>query len=483
MDACPLHPIGRPAYIECAAATRWPSLPPAFPLSRTAPAFVLIRETDAPARTGARVGNGAQTAHAAHRAPWARRTPGVSTVGLLGLLLALAPLVGWGAGWPALAGYLPGWPIVPPLTAVALAVAAVGVTVQGRGPTYRTRRLVSAMTGGLLLLGTAVLLYAHGPTAPVDAAALVREWHTAPHRLLELRPSPFALGALGFIGAGLALLAFDGEAAVRGSWIFSAAAAVVALLTAGVPAVDAEVAPLSPPLSLLLLLFASVLLLVRTPRGGWWAPGGAAGVRALRVLLPGTLLVVPALVWLFELLQRAQWVTVAAARPLLATALVVGLSAVAAVAVWRAGEIEEARRDRDERRRQRQLRDRTRQAAQQADRTVRVAADHYRAQLRSVLELSPLPFVAIDRDGAVAYLNAAAASLFGCRIEDAPGRAVWDLWAELEAELRGTLGARVAGTPLRRTLVSERTGRAYELSGQPDESGTALFIRELPTGG
>ena len=458
-----------------------PPLPAGVPMSRTAPTVVLSRERGA-ADTAARPGpRPAPTAHATSST--ASRTHGVGTVGLLALAAALVPLAGWGAGWPDLASYLRSWQVVAPLTSLLLVVVAIGVTAQGSGLSPAARRVVSAVTGLGVLLAAGLLLALRPDGVPVaDAEALVSAWESAPGRLLALRPPDFALGAFAFLGAGLALRAVAGAGAVYGTWLCGGAAALVALLTAGVPMRGVEVELITPPVAVLLLVFASVLLLVRTPHGGWWIAGGA-GSRAARALLPGALVVVPTLVWFVELLERNQRITLAASRPLLSTLLVLAFAGVGAVAVWRAGAAEEALRGREERRREREVRDRTRRAAQhaaqQADATVRVAAERYRAQLRTVLELSPVPFVAVDRDGHVVYLNAQGAALFGCSADAAAGRPVWELWPEAGAELRGALGARVGGAPLQRTIVSARTGRAFALSGHPDEAGTALFVREV----
>jgi PAS domain S-box-containing protein len=423
------------------------------------------------------------------------RTVSVGLAGILAIVLALVPLAGWGAGWAPLASFAPGWPVVPPLTALALAIAAVGTAVHGTSASRRTRRSISASCGALLLLAVAALAIGGTPLPAGDAAALVERWPTDPLALLQLRPSVFTLGALAFLGAALALLGTDASAAVRGAWILAVGAALVALLTAGPPnpelgeeAARPLLAPRSgvettpPPVAFVLLLLASAILLVPARDGSWWVPGRRSTAALVRLLLPGLLLVAPGLVWLEELLERRQLVPADLGLSLLATGLVVGLALLLLVAVWRLGRSDAAERERDQRRLKRQLEAESEHAAQRADQTLRVATDRYRTHLRSILDVAPAPFVAVDRDGHVAYLNGAAVELFGCRPGEAAGRPLWEVWPELGAELRGALGSTVGGAAIRQTLVSRRTGRTVELRGYPDEAGSALFLREVGRG-
>ena len=50
-----------------------------------------------------------------------------------------------------------------------------------------------------------------------------------------------------------------------------------------------------------------------------------------------------------------------------------------------------------------------------------------------------------------------------------------------EAELREAVADTQGRGELRRTLVSPTSGRAYEVRGYPDETGAALFLREVAT--
>lgn len=432
----------------------------------------------------------------ARSAPFA---PSVTIAGTLAAALAAVPLVGWGAGWPPLAGYLTGWPVVSPFTAVALLVGAIALLVSSARVSRGVRRGADAVAGALLI-GVALLPVLLPPLLPAgmpptEAAALVERWTTAPGLLGRIPPAPTTASALGFLGAALLLLAVGGAAAVRAAWIAAGGAALVALLTAGVAPVDvapapaspfaAEIAaslpPMPPPVAMVVLVLASAVLLVRTPGGGWWIPGSGAATRLVRLMAPGLLLIPPALVWTAELLVRRRTVPQDAIIPMLASALVVALGLLLALAARRVARDEEAERQRGLRRAERQVRRGTEQAAHHADRTVRVASERYRAHLRGILEASPAPFLALDREGYVAYVNGAAAQLLAFDPDEAAGRPVWELWPDLGPELRAAVTETLGRGELRRTLVSAASGRAFEVRGYPDDTGAALFLRELDT--
>lgn len=455
------------------------------------------------------------------------RGAGPSLAGAVALLLALAPLAGWGAGSSALAGALPGWPVVAPLTALGLLLAAVGTLTQGAAAPG-VRRIGSACCG-LLLVGLALLalLVLPAPDPGVDAAAAVDGWHADPDLLLAVRPSPFTAAALGLLGGALLLLAPARVGATSAAWLLAGGVALLALVTAGLPpgatpapaGLEAAMAaameapapaadpapelsalgdaappvlvdvgavsrpaplPMPPAVSVTLLLLASGVLLVRARQGEWWVPGRPATTRIARVMLPGVLVLLPTVVWLRELLVRRQRLSIDDGPALLATALVSAVAALVGYALWRAARGEEEDRERSARRVQRHARLEADEAAQRADRTLREATERYRAHLRGILEEAPTPFVAVDRDGYVAYVNAAAAELLGRPAERSTGLPLWQLWPELGPELRGALGAATTGRALRQTLVSASTGRAYELRGYPDDAGAALFVREVP---
>jgi PAS domain S-box-containing protein len=415
------------------------------------------------------------------------RAAGLGMAGTIGLLLALVPLAGWGAGWAPLAAYAAGWPVVPPVTAAALFVAALGMAVQADA-TPRAARRVIALACGLTVVAIVLLAALGAPaTPPADDIAAVGRWMDRPALLLAVAPSPFTLAALLFLGVAVTLLGLERAGAVRGAWMAAAAVVVVALLAtaegapAGHPASGTAVhaaRTIAPPVAVLLLLLAAGLLLARRPDGGWWIAGRGGEARMMRAALPGVLVLPPALVWLAQLAEQRQLMAPGASRPLLAAALVLAMAAVAAFAALQVRHAGQAERRRGERRLNRRTRQEADQIAQKADRTLRAAADRYRSHLRSILEVAPLPFVALDRLGHVTYLNAAGAELFDCTAAGALGRSIVEVWPELGEELRRALGLTVGGATLVRVLESARTGRRYELRGYPDETGIALFIRD-----
>ncbi|HEU4629627.1 MAG TPA: PAS domain-containing protein [Gemmatimonadaceae bacterium] len=416
------------------------------------------------------------------------RAAGLGLIGTAGLVLALVPIAGWGAGWAPLAAYATGWPVVPPITAATLAVAALGMALQ-TDTTPRTARRAGALATGTLVVLIAAAVALLAPAAePADGMALVGRWTETPVALLAIAPSPFTVAALLFLGAAIALLGLERSGAVHGAWLCAAAVVLLALLatTAGSPA-DAQasgaatrrpVTTIAPAVALVLLLLSSGLLLARRPDGGWWLSGRGGEARLVRAALPGVLVLPPALVWLAQLAEQRQMMATGASRPLLATALVLAMAAVVAHAALQVRRAEQVERERGERRLHRRARREAEHAAQKADRTLRVAADRYRSQLRNILEVSPAPFVALDRTGHLTYLNTAAADLFDCASAAALGRSIVEVWPELGEELRRALGLTVGGATLVRTLESARTGRRFELHGYPDETGIALFIRE-----
>ena len=428
------------------------------------------------------------------QAPFA---PSVSLAGLLAAALAVVPLAGWGAGWPPLASYLEGWPVVSPFAAVALLAASVALLVSAAA--RRPVRRAADVVAGVLLIGVALLpllMPAVLPSTlpPAPAAELVERWTRAPGVMLRVPPAPPTAFALAFLGTALLLLAAGGATAVRLAWLSAGGAALGALLTAGVAPPEAlapipdsplaadvatPVAPMPPPVAAVVLVLASAVLLVRTPAGGWWMPGTGAATHLVRLMAPGLLVVPPSLVWISELLVRRRVATQETIVPLLAAALVVSLGLLVAVAARRVARSAEAERLRGLRRAERQLRRGTEQAAEHADRTVRVASERYRAHLRGILDVAPAPFLALDRAGYVAYVNAAAAELLRLDADDAAGRPVWEVWPDLGPELREALERSGGRGELRHTLVSHASGRAFEVRGYPDDTGAALFVREL----
>src|SRR5690606_28105111 len=138
---------------------------------------------------------------------------------------------------------------------------------------------------------------------------------------------------------------------------------------------------------------------------------------------------------------------------LLPALLVLLLGVAAAAAVHRVYRLDARDRDRDARRVRRQVLRETEQVTAQAEATLRVASDHFRTHLRSILDVAPTPFVAVDRAGWVSYANAAAATLFGRPLDDVMGRQLPDAWPALGDELLRALSTSIGGAPVERTLT------------------------------
>lgn len=274
--------------------------------------------------------------------------PAGRTTGLCGLMLlvgAIIPLVGWAAAWPALASYLPGWPVTPPGASLALLACAVGLVSQSYGVPRLARRFF-ATTGGWAAIGLALVLRtrAAGRPAVGDPIGLVLNWYDIPGVALQYWPSRTAAVAIALLGVAVALLAMERTSMQRAAWGAAVGAALLALAAGGMPvqpslsgdlaqaaqaAADARAAVISPPLAWLVLLGSCGVLLRRSDGGpAWVSPHGGAFAVARR-LLPGVLLIPPAMVWLTELAERRHWLTADSAHALLTLGLVAGLGAVA----------------------------------------------------------------------------------------------------------------------------------------------------------
>jgi len=432
-----------------------------------------------------------RTARPATMAPTGR------TTGLCGLLLMIAavvPLVGWAASWPALASYLPGWPVTPPGASLALLACAVGLISQSHGVPPLARRVL-ATTGGWVAISLALLLRfrAIGRPPVFDAPGLVLDWYSTPGAALQFWPSRAAAIAIALLGIAVALLAVERASMQRAAWGAAGAAALLALAAGGMPApvtlsadlaqatqaaVDARAAVISPPLAWLILLGACGVLLRRSDGGpAWVTPHGGAFAVARR-LLPGVLLLPPAMVWLTDLAARRRWLSGDSAHALLTLGLVAGFGAVSMLAVHYLSTTATRGRESQERRRQRTRERDTELAARSAEGTLRLAADRYRTHLRAILDVAPSPFVALDRQGNLAYANSAALEAMGYSIHEASGRSLVELWPEVGEAIDFALNSTVLGAPLARTVTAP-DGRSLELRGYPGEDGLALFVREV----
>lgn len=438
--------------------------------------------------------NGRTTQHHSH-APTA--TPAGRSTVLLGVGLALAalvPLVGWGARWPALASYFPGWPVVPPGAALALVAIGVGLACQRPELPTRIRRALAAACGWFALGITLYVRTGTGGARDVpDAAALVQGWAEAPSLALQYWPSRAAAVAIAILALSVALLALERLATLRAAWMLAAVAALLALASGGIPtppalpegsiqaalaAAEARAAVIPPAVAWLVLVGAcAVLMRPADGPGSWIATHGPAGAVARR-LLPAILLLVPGLIWLTDLAEHTRRLSMASAHALLALTQVSGLGAAVTLAVLHLNRLAELGRQREERRRHRIREKEVEQVARSAEDTLRMAADRYRGQLRAILEVAPDPFLALDGDGVVTYANAPALGEMGCSIEQAVGRPLRDLWPEV-AEVTNAAGvAAIHGAPLHRTFTTP-SGRRMELRGYPNEDGSAFFVREL----
>lgn len=419
---------------------------------------------------------------------------------LLGVVLAagaLVPLVGWATRWPALASYLPGWPVAAPGAAIALLALGVGLTGQ-RPELPRWPRRLLAGGAGWFALGLTLLLRMRAAGRPYvpDPANLVERWSVAPGAALQYWPSRAGAVAIALLAVAVALLAMERLAALRAAWMLAAGSALLALASGGLPvptdiapgsiqaamaAADARAAVISPPIAWLVLVGAcAVLMRPADGPGSWIATHGPAGAVARR-LLPAVLLLVPGLVWLTDLAEHTRRLSTASAHALLALGLVTGMGAAVTLAVLHLNRLSEIGRQREERRRHRIREREVEQVARSAEDTLRVAADRYRGQLRAILEIAPDPFLALDRDGVVSYANAAALQAIGLPAARVAGRALQELWPEVASAVNTASSHAVLGAPLNRT-ISTTGGRLLELRGYPNEDGAAFFVREMDAG-
>lgn len=409
---------------------------------------------------------------------------------------ALVPLVGWSAGWPALASYFPGWPVTPPGAAIALLILGVGLAGQRPELHGRVRRILAASCGWLAL---AVTLYVRTRTGGArdvpDATLLVQGWTGAPAAALQYWPSRGAAVAIALLALSVALLAFERLATLRVAWMLAAAAALLALASGGIPAppaladgsiqavqeaINARATVIPPPIAWLVLAGAcAVLMRPADGPGSWIATHGPAGATARR-LLPAILLLIPGLIWLADLAEHTRRLTMASAHALLALAQVAGLGVAVALAVLHLNRLAELGRQREERRRHRIREREVEQVARGAEDTLRMAADRYRGQLRAILEVAPDPFVALDRNGLVTYANAPALVAMERAAPQVMGYPLRELWPEVADAAGEASTSAVHGAPLRQTITLS-SGRRLELHGYPNEDGSAFFIRELGT--
>ncbi|MHB1225715.1 MAG: PAS domain-containing protein [Gemmatimonadaceae bacterium] len=414
--------------------------------------------------------------------------------GLIVLAGAVVPLVGWATSWPALASYLPGWPTTAPGAALALLACGIGLIAQSAGVPRLTRRILAA-GGGLTAIMLALVLRTRAAGRPLvlDASELIQQWRDVPGAALQFWPSRAAAVAITLLGMAVALLAIERAAAQRAAWGAAVGAALFALAAGGLEpppqlapelaqaaraVADARAAVISPPIAWLILMGACGVLLRRSDGGPTWMTprGGAAAVA--RRLLPGVLLLPPALVWITDLAERRRWLTGESANALLTLGLVTGLGAIAMLAVHYLTWSADRGRRHEERRRQRHMARDAEQVARTAEGSLRIAADRYRTHLRAILDVAPTPFLALDRNGNVAYANRAALEAIGHSAAAATGRSLADLWPEVAEAVRAAIAGAVQGAPLARTVTSA-DGRSLELRGYPSEDGMAVFVRDL----
>ena len=416
-------------------------------------------------------------------------SPGAGTAAFLARPLALAPLVGWGAAWPALAAYATGWTPVPPATALALLLAAVGLALLADDAALpRWRRAAGALLGGAAL-GTGLLALVREPPLRVhDLTELVTRWHGDAGLLRQATMSFAAAACAVFLGASLALLALGRGGATRGAHLAAGGAVLVALLGAAPPEPAGAAAPvagadriatMSPPVALVVLLLGSGVLLARGGLAAWDAPARGPAVLLARLLLPPLLLVPAGLVWLAELAERRRALDPGDVRTLLIGGIVALLGLALAYAAIRLHALHDAGRERERQRAERQVRREAEHAALQAEQVTRLALDRYRTNLRGILELAPAPFVVLDAIGSVVYANAAAAALFGRPAHMILGFPLEHAWPGPGAAVQRAIDDRPLAAGDTRLITDDAGGRRLELRGFPGDEGVALFVREV----
>lgn len=411
--------------------------------------------------------------------------------GFVVVALAIVPLTGWGAGWPALAAVAAGWPPISPYAALALMVAGLGLAAQHGASPRAVRRAGAVAAAATLLVVSLVTLVRQGVRLPTLALSdAVDGWSRSPELLFRALPSEPSAIALLFLALAFGGVAWGGRVGLRVAWAGAAGAGLVALLAAGVsplpqaaPATPFDAPPpdrlIPPPLALGVLLVATGVLMRRGDDGGWWLPSRGAPATVARALVPVVILLPPAATWIADLLERRRVLAPDESMVLLPALLVLVLGAVVALATHQLRRAEGRDRDRDERRLRRQALREAEQVASRAEATLRVASDHYRTHLRAILDVAPAPFLAVDRAGHVSYANTAAATLLARPLEDVLGYSLERAWPALGADLHAALATSPGGAPIERTLSDPRSGRRYELRGFPGEEGAAVFLREI----
>ena len=418
-----------------------------------------------------------------------------TVAGLLAFVGAVAPLVGWGAAWPALAAGLSGWPVVPPGAALALAACGIGLVGQRPDVSPMARRLLAGVNGLTAMALAIGLRWMSLRQARVpDAGWLVEHWSATPLAAITYWPSRASAVALALLGIALVLLAFERTSTQRASWAAAAAAVLVTLTATGTPAAQlmagaapsaletaadqARAAVITPWLGWFLLLAATGVLLRRSDTGPVWIPMRGHSTGVSRRLLPAVLLLPPALVWTVDLLERRRSVSVDSAHAALTLLLVLGFGAMASTAVMYLVRVTDRGREREQRRLRRAREREVEHATAAAAASLQNAADRYRTHLRSILEVAPSPFLALDRRGAVSYANAAALALLGRPADDVSGRTLPELWPDAGDEIIHALETGMRGAAVTRT-VAARDGRRLEVRGFPSDEGTALFVTAL----
>ncbi|HEY0969509.1 MAG TPA: PAS domain-containing protein, partial [Gemmatimonadales bacterium] len=356
----------------------------------------------------------------------------------------------------------------------------------------RPVRRGGAVAAAVALAGVALVTLARQDARlrALELADAVGAWHASPELVLRALPSASAAAALLFLALSFAGLAWNGRVGLRTAYVGALGALLVALLAAGVtplpehaPATPFDAPPrdrlVPPALALVILLVATAILMRRGDDGGWWLPSRGAAAAMARSLLPAVILFPPTVAWLLDLLERRGAIGAEESLGLLPALLVLLLGAAMAIAAHRLRRGESRDRDRDARRLRRLAEREAEHAASRAEATLRVASDHYRTHLRTILDVAPSPFLAVDRTGQVSYANAAATALLGRAFEEVVGHPIEHAWPTLGAAVQQTLATAPGGAPIERTLTDPQSGRHYELRGFPGEEGAAVFLREV----